>query len=164
MQLRRIRANEAVAWREIRLRALKDSPRTFGSSYAEEVVRTPEAWAESTRRMAAGETIVMFVAEAAGGLVGMAGAYLDPDDGSLPHLISMWVAPEARRGGVGRALVEMVVGWARDGGHPSIRLFVVAENETAANLYRRCGFLPTGRTIPLPRDHTVIEEEMRQAL
>ena len=58
----------------------------------------------------------------------------------------MWVAPQARRAGVGRALIDAVVAWAAEIGAPSIRLDVADNNVDARHLYEASGFSPTGRT------------------
>jgi hypothetical protein len=41
-----------------------------------------------------------------------------------------------------------------------VHLLVVAGNAHALAVYRRAGFAETGRTIPLPRDPSVMEIEM----
>lgn len=120
-----------------------------------------EEWETRTKRLATSAERAMFVADDGGELVGSAGVFLDPEDGRQPHLIAMWVAPGARRRGVGRALVEAVLGWARGAGEASVRLFVVDHNQAAARLYDAMGFRRTGRLIPLPRDPAVMEVEMR---
>ncbi|MET1133242.1 MAG: GNAT family N-acetyltransferase, partial [Aeromicrobium sp.] len=61
--------------------------------------------------------------------------------GDEPELVSMWVAPEARRSGIGVALVEAVVSEA--GARP-LRLRVMAENSGAIAFYETCGFALTG--------------------
>jgi ribosomal protein S18 acetylase RimI-like enzyme len=71
------------------------------------------------------------------------------------HLISMWVAPEARRQGVGSALIDAVVHWARTRGLSRLVLDVVETNTSAIAVYSRKGFVPNGEvgTLPPPRDH-----------
>ena len=50
---------------------------------------------------------------------GMAGVYLEAQE---PRLWGMWVAPAARGRGLGRALAEAVIGWARDRAFNRLRL------------------------------------------
>lgn len=164
MTVRRLGANEAQAWRALRLRALSDSPDAFESTYADSARLGDEAWVERTRSLADGGTSVMFVAEEGRTLVGAAGAFVDEPAGGLPHLIAMWVAPEARRRGIGQALTTAVLAWARERGSPAIRLFVVRGNDSAAALYHRCGFRPTGVVVPMARKPSLLEEEMRLRL
>jgi ribosomal protein S18 acetylase RimI-like enzyme len=65
----------------------------------------------------------------------------------------MWVAPEARRQGVGAALIGAVEGWARAAGYTSIGLGVTVTNPSAIRLYEACGYVETGERHPL-RDGT----------
>ncbi|KAA1400442.1 GNAT family N-acetyltransferase [Aeromicrobium ginsengisoli] len=58
--------------------------------------------------------------------------------GGAAELISMWVAPEARRRGIGRTLIERVVAWA-DGRPLSLR--VMDGNAPAVTAYERQGFV-----------------------
>ena len=50
-------------------------------------------------------------------------------------LLSMWVAPEARRARVGSALVDLVVTWARSNGIARLVLDVADLNVAAVALY-----------------------------
>jgi ribosomal protein S18 acetylase RimI-like enzyme len=79
-------------------------------------------------------------------------------------LYGLWVEPEARGNGIGLALTGAVLDWARSCGARVVFLFVVAGNFEALALYRRAGFAETGRTIPLPRDPSVMEIEMVSGL
>ena len=55
----------------------------------------------------------------------------------------MYVRPAARRAGIGRRLVEVILEHAR-GGVELVRLAVVTNNRTALQLYRRLGFAEYG--------------------
>jgi len=61
--VRSLRASEFEAWRELRLRALKESPEAFGSSHEVEISRPLPVWRARTAEVAAGGDQVMFVAE-----------------------------------------------------------------------------------------------------
>lgn len=52
----------------------------------------------------------------------------------------LYVAPEGRGSGLGRALVEAVVAAARGCGYAAIRLDTLPSMEAAQALYRACGF------------------------
>jgi glycosyltransferase involved in cell wall biosynthesis/ribosomal protein S18 acetylase RimI-like enzyme len=56
------------------------------------------------------------------------------------ELLSMAVAPAARRRGLGRCLVETLLEWVERGGLASVKVVVGADNETAVAFYRDCGF------------------------
>jgi ribosomal protein S18 acetylase RimI-like enzyme len=84
--------------------------------------------------------------------------------GHRRDLISMWVHPEHRGRGIGARLLHAVVEWAAGDGAREVSLWVADGNETAAGLYRRAGFVPTGRRQPLPSNPAVGEEEWVLAL
>ncbi len=157
MEVRRLRADEADRWRELRLRALKDAPEAFSTTHAEALARSDGAWSEITVLFAAGNDRVMFVAEAGGRLIGCAGAFVED---CAPVVVSMWVQPEHRRTGVAADLLRTVGRWARERGHSTLRLWVVSDNRAAIALYERERFRRTGGTQPMPRDHSVVELEM----
>jgi ribosomal protein S18 acetylase RimI-like enzyme len=56
----------------------------------------------------------------------------------------MWVAPDARGAGVGRALLDAITDWARDRGCDRLVLSVTETNEIARRAYGACGFIDTG--------------------
>jgi len=58
------------------------------------------------------------------------------------HLLNVAVAPDARRGGVGRALVEDVLAYARAHAVAKVLLEVRASNGPAIALYEALGFEP----------------------
>jgi len=61
------------------------------------------------------------------------------------ELQSLAVEPAARRAGIGSALLECLLEWAREGGYRALHLEVRAGNLPAIALYRRFGFVQTGR-------------------
>ena len=79
-------------------------------------------------------------------------------------LLSMWVAPEARRQGTGAKLIGAVIDWARNENLNRLVLDVAENNLPALALYARAGFVPNGThgTLPVPRTHIrEIQLEMR---
>jgi ribosomal-protein-alanine N-acetyltransferase len=60
------------------------------------------------------------------------------------ELLTLAVAPSARRRGLGSALVEAVAGAAAAGGARRLFLEVAADNTAALALYRRAGFAMAG--------------------
>lgn len=59
-------------------------------------------------------------------------------------LLGMGVHREVRRSGLGAALLETAVGWARGQGLEWVDLEVLAGNAPARALYRKTGFVQTG--------------------
>ncbi|MCA1598954.1 MAG: GNAT family N-acetyltransferase [Chloroflexi bacterium] len=79
--------------------------------------------------------------------------------GPRTRLASMGVAPEARRLGVGRALLERVIADARDRGAAAVTLEAFERNAAAIHLYESHGFVAARRLLgftlrmsDLPRD------------
>jgi ribosomal-protein-alanine N-acetyltransferase len=88
----------------------------------------------------------LFVAEAAGRLVGFAvGKVIGTGRDCLAELESVVVDAGARRGGVGRALCEAVMEWCRGEGAVAMELEVRAGSAGAAALYGGLGFVAVGR-------------------
>ena len=148
MDVRRLRPDEADLLRDVRLRALADTPWAYGSTHAREAGYPPERW----QWFADQHESVIFVAVEDGAAHGMAGGFCPEPD--VVMLWGMWVAQDARGRGLGRALVESVIGWARERGAAAIRLEVTDAEQarTAAALYRSLGFAPTGERSSLDSD------------
>lgn len=154
--------HEGPRLRDIRLRALLDAPDAFGSTWDEVSRRPPESW---TAQLTAMTTLVAVIEGPDGPLdVGLVRGDRDDEGRNIRWLVSMWVAPEARRCGVGSALISTLIDWARTQGVEALRLDVGEHNEGAAALYRKHGFVPTGvrDTLPPPRSHiTEVQYEVR---
>ena len=60
------------------------------------------------------------------------------------EILTLAVTPAARRGGIGRALVQHAATQAHAAGAARLFLEVGSVNTAARALYERCGFLPVG--------------------
>lgn len=143
------------AWRDLRLRALQDSPSAFGSTYEREAAFDETTWRD---RLSAREpTSVAVLACRDDVPVGMGAGF-----GDLPgfvHVVAMWTAPEHRGQGVGAAVLDALAGWAADGGY-RLHLDVNTANLAARALYERRGYVPTGETRPLREGSDELVERM----
>lgn len=152
-----VEALTAADWRrfrDIRLAALRDAPKAFGSTLERELGFGEDDW-----RQRAATSAVAVRDDRDVGLVGWYDSPDDPDD--TLHLVAMWVDPQARGSGAGRRLVEWVLEVARTmPDKDRVALWVATGNEPAERLYTRCGFKPTGRQGPLPSFPDVLENEM----
>jgi GNAT superfamily N-acetyltransferase len=92
-----------------------------------------------------------FVAEVEGKVVGQAMYTCEWSDwrsGDFWWFQSVYVAPEARRLGVFRALYQHIEGLARlDPAVCGLRLYVERDNERAQQTYRRCGMRDAGYVV-----------------
>jgi len=173
VEVRRARADDWLLARDTRLSALADSPEAFGSTL-EDAERRDEAfwrtWAEGSF-IEGGAVMFLAFLEGARPVGIVVGTRQDRgDDGERPdevHLFSMWVAPEARRRGVGRHLLDAVEEWARTlHGVTDCVLCVTVGNEAAERLYAGAGFVPDGR-VPLRQvrpGSALMERTMRRRL
>jgi ribosomal protein S18 acetylase RimI-like enzyme len=161
--IRRVRADEWRALRDLRLRALAGEPRAFSTTLAEASARGEEQWRELATRGASSHRWATFVADEGGELIGMATGAVDDADPSVADLMQMWVDPRARRKGVGRALVGAVVAWA-DGRCDRLRLHVVLGEDPALALYRSLGFRDTGHRERVRADRDDVEMEMERTV
>jgi len=161
--LHRITPEMTSHYKAVRLRALLDTPSAFGSTYLRESQFTEEEWSKRAANLD-GERAVGYLAFDGGQYCGIVGCFMHEDDPLKANLVSMWVAPEYRRLGVGRLLVDAVQSWAADRGMKTLLLMVTSCNQDAMEFYRRIGFSMTGRTEPYPNDPALIEHEMSTQL
>lgn len=146
MVVTRIQPEEWALLRDMRLLALHDAPEAFGQSYENAAAESELEWRSTARAASAGDRRAWFFARPEGGVpsggrpaeLGMVQARRRPPDDCL--VFSMWVAPEARRAGVGRALIGAAADWARSWGGRRIVLWVTGANERAMRFYERIGF------------------------
>jgi len=163
--VRRCRAEEWQALRDLRLLALMTDRMAFGSTFEGESTGPSEMWQERARKGATGLRHATFVAEErpSGRLIGVGAIIpsLSPEDPSGFHVVGLWVRPERRRQGWGRRILEALVAFAdsADPGAP-LRLDVNPEQRSAVHLYEQQGFVATGRTEPLEHTPTVRLHEM----
>ena len=140
---------EGARLRSIRLRALQDAPDSFGATFQEASERPLDVWAKQVA------TLPTFVAVSDGRDVAMVRCARDQHSADTALLLSMWVAPDVRRMGLGGSLIDVVIGWARRNNITRIVLDVADHNAPAIALYAAKGFRPNGKTgsLPPPREH-----------
>jgi ribosomal protein S18 acetylase RimI-like enzyme len=148
MEVRRVRPDEWRVLRGVRLQALADAPSAFETRFEDARARPEQWWIDWAAASAAGDRQAMFLAWEGGAPVGIAGTYLEEDGDRW--LISMWTDPALRGRGVGRALVNEVVAFARAAGSTELLLEVTHGNDAARALYRACGFEDGSPGLPHP--------------
>jgi ribosomal protein S18 acetylase RimI-like enzyme len=158
-QLHPITPQLVAEYKAVRLRALKDTPLAFGSTYERESQFTEDEWNARAANLD-GNKAVGYLATSNKDYAGLAVCFLDESDGTVAYLYSMWVAPEQRRSGVGKELVLAIERWAAEHGARTLQLMVTNINHPASTFYERLGFAKTGRTEPYPNDPALFEYEM----
>ncbi|MDF9620238.1 GNAT family N-acetyltransferase [Pseudomonas entomophila] len=139
-------------YRDLRLKALLDTPDAFGSTYASESLRSDQAWqarVESALTSGRDRLLIALLDRVPCGLVWCRLSATEP---VTADLYQMWVAPEARGQGAGRALLRVALDWSRDHQVHEVRLGVTVADSPAMGLYRANGFYPSGAPEPLRED------------
>lgn len=137
--IRRIGPDEGELLRATRLRAVADAPDAFGQSISVLLAQSPAEWHAAARAASSGPSRAWFLAEGDSGVEGLVLGRRRPPRTLL--VFSMWVAPEARRSGLGTALIEVAERWAAGWGARETVLWVVAANTGARRFYERLGFV-----------------------
>jgi ribosomal protein S18 acetylase RimI-like enzyme len=161
--LHRITPPLGFDYRAVRLRALRDTPSAFGSTYARESQFSDADWQQRTANLCTPRS-VGYLAKEQDGYCGIVVSFLNEQRPKHADLMSMWVAPERRRTNTGRLLVDAIESWARHNGASTLQLMVTSSNLAAISFYLRLGFTHTGRTEPYPNDPALIEYEMSKPL
>ena len=88
-------------------------------------------------RAIAGPASALLVGRSGGGIVATAMVGHDGHRGAVYYLA---VAPEHRRSGFGRQMMDAVEAWLRDHGAPKLNLMVRPENSAVAAFYKSLGY------------------------
>jgi ribosomal protein S18 acetylase RimI-like enzyme len=164
VEVRRVRPEEWEELRALRVRALEESPDSFGSTLSEARQRDDDdwrAWAEAAGSSAAS---AVFVAVEDGTLVGLCGSFLHEDNRQIAQIVAMWVAPAYRGRRVGEKLLDAASEWSTEHGARELVLDVTETNQAARRLYRSVGFSETGLTEPLRSNANLLTIQMRKRL
>jgi GNAT superfamily N-acetyltransferase len=138
----------------LRLRSLRDDPNSYRRVYSDEAEAPEGNWKSWVGELVKDPDQDVVVVEADGELAGLAMVHISQ------HVVlsigGMWVAPDHRRRGAGRLLVEAALMWGRSRGAVRARLAVTIGNSAAEALYAAAGFVATGAREPL-REHSSIQ-------
>lgn len=164
VQIRELEPHEVKLHRDLALRALRDSPDSFGETLEQARAQPWSHWEQLTRSVTDPDRHVMFLACESEAVCGSTYGLLDPERSDTGRVGGMWVDPAWRRRGIGWSLLEAVLDWARRRGLRRLALWAPSHNPAAVALYRRAGFEETGRRRPLPTDSNLQIIEMERKL
>lgn len=145
MRIRVLGESDIDMYFALRLRGLKTNPEAYGSTYERERQFTFDE--KATRIRATDNKFVLGAFESGGSLIGIV-TFVRNEGMKERHkgnIFGMYVAPENRRQGVGKALICKLLENA--GQLPrleQVHLAVVSENASAKSLYWSLGFKTYG--------------------
>ena len=142
MEVRRLMPEDAATYRALRLRALKEHPDAFTSSFEDEDKRSVE---DAAKRLANAHA-KFWGAWDGDRLVGMVGLEREPraKGHHKAHVAGMYVASESAGAGAGRRVLEALVQGAKSEGITLLVLTVTEGNDRAKRLYESFGFRSFG--------------------
>ncbi|WP_277584860.1 GNAT family N-acetyltransferase [Psychrobacillus antarcticus] len=145
MEFRRLVAEDASAYWELRLEALQNSPEAFGTSYEEAIQRdNPIERVKGNLKVKGNYTFGAFDQYKLIGMVTLT------QESSLKmkhraNIFAMYVSLAGRGKGIGKSLMELAIDQAKDSHEiEKINLCVVSSNDIAKNLYHKLGFVVFG--------------------
>jgi RimJ/RimL family protein N-acetyltransferase len=138
--LREAKPADAVAFRELRLGALQDSPLAFSQDYQRALSHPPKYWEDTLSPHSDEATI--FLAENEQTLIGMTGIVRGGSP-KLRHAATVWgvyLRLEWRGLHIAGELIKACLDWAKVRKIVIAKLGVAAQNSSAVRCYQRCGF------------------------
>ena len=143
MEVRILTEADGEAFWNIRLRALRDDPESFGSSYEEILERGIAGATQSLRKRDTSPDDATFGAFEGGTLVGIAG-FRREEEVKKRHkgvIWGMYVPREMRGKGIGKALLQAAIAYAKTLPQlEQINLAVVLTSREARQLFISLGF------------------------
>jgi ribosomal protein S18 acetylase RimI-like enzyme len=143
-EIARLNEDQWSVLRDMRLRALRESPQMFLSTADLQQDWEQPEWEEEFKRG------VWYFGRVSGQDIGLIGVTREPN--ALPsecYMEYMWISPECRRKGMGGHMLTELLDILRESGMRTVRLWVLDGNDTAVRLYERLGFKSTGEVEPI---------------
>jgi GNAT superfamily N-acetyltransferase len=163
-KVRTFAPQEWRTYKELRLRALVDSPDAFGKTLAEEQDRSDDEWSGRLTSSADSGWDFPLVAEVDGEQIGLAWGHINKSNPDVASLYQMWVASSHRYLGAGQMLLEAVIAWARAKNARYLDLGVTCGDSPAMRLYTRAGFESVGQPQPFRPGSKLSGQPMRLKL
>ena len=142
--MREAQPTDAIAFRELRLEALQDSPIAFTADYQKNLSHPPKYW-EDLLSMEPDESTI-FLASDERNLIGMAGIARSSSS-KTRHAAWIWgvyVTPAWGGLHIAEELITSCLTWAKTRKIVLARLGVATVNQPAIRCYERCGFKTYG--------------------
>jgi ribosomal protein S18 acetylase RimI-like enzyme len=138
-----LQRTEWQQYRDLRLRALKEEPQAYASTYRENADKPDSYWTERLDEASSGQTQWLVFAKQGDNLVGMVGAFMK-DHTDIVDIIAVYVAKEARGKGIAKKLMNAIMVKIKENKQVrKMRVGVNPEQVPALNLYKSLGFIIT---------------------
>ncbi len=126
ISIRQKNENDWQTFREIRLKALKNDPKVFGSNHEREVNKSKQDWKEW---IAEASQAIFFIYDVETP-IGMTGIFVPQDtvEKSKAVLWGSWLEPDYRRKGLSNLMYKARIDWAKE--QPEIRRIEVSHRES----------------------------------
>jgi ribosomal protein S18 acetylase RimI-like enzyme len=161
LNVRTFAPNEWHIYKDLRLRALADSPDAFSRTLVEEQVRSDDVWIKRIEQGATSGWDLPLLAEVDGTPAGLAWGRIESDYPSVANLYQVWVAPNYRHLGIGKMLLDAIIAWAKAKNAKYLELGVTSADSPAMRLYIHASFKPTGKIEPLRPGSELLCQQMR---
>ncbi len=140
IEIVRLKPEEWKQYRDLRLRALKEEPQAYCSTYEKNAKRPDEFWQQRIEDTINKDIQWLIFAKLNDALVGMVGAFAE-EQPDTAHVIAVYVSPEARGKGISKMLMkELLTRIKTNNNIKKIIVDVNSEQEAALNLYKNSGF------------------------
>ena len=152
MTIHFLAADDWELWRDLRLRSLADTPDAYGSTYEREAAYDETRWRDWV------DTAHPVIIDEGGEPVACGGVIVT--DAQEAVVIALWVVPTHRGRGLSGAILDALVGWARERDLPVV-IGHNRANPVARAAYLSYGFVPTGHSEPLREGSDAVCDVLR---
>ena len=143
--IRRIKKEECDVYKEVRLRALKEAPYAFSTTYDSAMQRSDDMWKQQVFGAATGADQAIFIVLSEEKItIGLAALYRSSTDQKSGEMAQVWISPEYRRRGIGKELLDKVIHWGKENGIADFEARIMEGNEQAIAFYKKNNFTETG--------------------
>jgi len=145
MEIVKLSAEDWEEYKTLRLRALKEDPQAFGTTYQKNIAYPKAEWQRRLASVAKGETNWLLFARENNKLVGMIGAFIEEDVEGTATIFGVYVPKEERGRGISIKLMEEILKeLSKKSIFKKVKLMVSKNQLPAIGLYKKFGFKQVG--------------------